>query len=89
MGLERMGGVLVFDITDPKTPKRVDYINTRENWSTVFNDKAPPALDKVGDLGPEGLTFIPAKQSPNGKPLLVVGNEVSGSTAVFQLNLGY
>ena len=89
VGLERMGGVLVFDITDPKAPKRVDYINTRENWSTVFNDKTPPALDKVGDLGPEGLAFIPAKASPNGKPLLVVGNEVSGSTAVFQLNLGY
>lgn len=89
VGLERMGGVLVFDITDPKAPKRVDYINTRENWSTVFNDKTPPALDKVGDLGPEGLAFIPAKASPNGKPLLVLGNEVSGSTAVFQLNLGY
>ena len=89
VGLERMGGVLVFDITDPKAPQRVDYLNTRENWSTSFNDKTPPALDKVGDLGPEGLAFIPARQSPNGKPLLVVGNEVSGSTAVFQLNLGY
>ena len=43
----------------------------------------------MGDLGPDGLAFIPAKASPNGKPLLVVGNEVSGSTAVFQLNLGY
>jgi hypothetical protein len=26
---------------------------------------------------------------PNGKPLLVVGNETSGTTAVFQINLGY
>jgi len=31
--------------------------------------------------------FIPADQSPNGRHLLVVGNEVSGTTAVFQLNL--
>jgi len=89
VGLERMGGVLVFDITNPKAPQRVDYLNTRENWNTIFDAKTPPALDKVGDLGPEGLVFIPAKQSPNGKPLLMVGNEVSGSTSVFQLNLGY
>ena len=89
VGLERMGGVLVFDITDAKTPKRVDYINTRENWTTAFGAATPPALDKVGDLGPEGLAFVPAKDSPNGKPLLLVGNEVSGSTAIFQLNLAY
>jgi hypothetical protein len=25
----------------------------------------------------------------NGKPLLLVGNEVSGSTTIFQLNLAY
>lgn len=87
VGLERMGGVLVFDITDAKAPKRVDYINTREDWASSFGAKTPPALDKLGDLGPEGLTFIPAKASPNGKPLLVVGNEVSGSTSVFQLKL--
>lgn len=89
VGLERMGGVLVFDITDPKAPHRVDYLNTRENWGTVFSATAAPALDSVGDLGPEGLAFIAAKDSPNGKPLLLVGNEVSGSTAVFQINLGY
>ncbi|WP_087747684.1 MULTISPECIES: choice-of-anchor I family protein [unclassified Acidovorax] len=89
VGLERMGGVLVFDITDPKAPQRVDYINTREDWTASFSDKTPPDLSKVGDLGPEGLAFIPAKQSPNSKPLLLVGNEVSGSTAVIQLNLGY
>jgi hypothetical protein len=39
--------------------------------------------------GPEGLVFIPASDSPNGKPLLLVGYEVSGSTAVIQLNLAY
>ena len=46
-------------------------------------------LATAGDLGPEGLVFIPAAQSPNGRPLLVVGNEVSGTTAVLQLNLSY
>ncbi len=84
IGLERMGGVLVYDITQPSAPVRVDYLNTRDEWLTH-----PPELATAGDLGPEGLVFIPAKDSPNGKPLLVVGNEVSGSTAVLQLNLRY
>jgi hypothetical protein len=84
IGLERMGGVLVYDITDPKAPFRVDYLNTRDEWLTD-----PPELATAGDLGPEGLAFIPAARSPNGKPLLVVGNEVSGTTAILQLNLTY
>ncbi len=84
IGLERIGGVLVYDITNPAAPVRVDYLNTRDEWITN-----PPDLATAGDLGPEGLVFIPAKDSPNGKPLLVVGNEVSGTTAVLQLNLTY
>ena len=84
IGLERMGGVLVYDITNPAAPTRVDYLNTRDEWLTD-----PPDLATAGDLGPEGLVFIAAKDSPNGKPLLVVGNEVSGTTAVLQLNLTY
>jgi hypothetical protein len=85
IGLERMGGVLVYDITNPTAPFRVDYLNPRENWT----DDPETKLATVGDLGPEGLVFVPAKDSPNGKPLLIVGNEVSGTTAVMQLNLSY
>ena len=48
-----------------------------------------PRSPPVARLGPEGLVFIPASDSPNGKPLLLVGYEVSGSTSVIQLNLAY
>jgi hypothetical protein len=75
IGLERVGGVMVYDVTDPKAAKFVSYLNTRDGIT--------------GDRGPEGLTIIKASDSPNGKPLLVVGNETSGTTAVFQINLGY
>jgi hypothetical protein len=90
VGLERMGGVLVYDITNPKAPIRVDYLNTRDEWLTAPKTEAAAGrLSAIGDLGPEGLTFVPANKSPNGKPLLIVGNEVSGTTAVMQINLTY
>jgi DNA-binding beta-propeller fold protein YncE len=75
VGLERVGGVMVYDVTNPASVTFVNYLNTRDAVT--------------GDRGPEGLTIIKASDSPNGKPLLVVGNETSGTTAVFQINLGY
>lgn len=82
VGLERMGGILVYDISTPAAPVFMDYLNAREDWST---EDPSTVLATVGDLGPEGLHFIPAAKSPNGKPLLIVGNEVSGTTAVFEI----
>ncbi|PUE49937.1 alkaline phosphatase [Limnohabitans sp. 2KL-51] len=75
IGLERVGGVVVYDVSNPARPVYETYINTR-NGAT-------------GDLGPEGMHFVPADKSPNGKPLLVIGNEISGTTAIYQINLKY
>ena len=80
IGLERIGGVMVYDVTDPMSPTFVQYINNRD--FTVATDSAA-----AKDLGPEGLAFISAQDSPNGKPLLVVANEVSGSTTFYQIDL--
>ncbi|MBQ25950.1 choice-of-anchor I family protein [Alcanivorax sp.] len=82
LGLERMGGVLVYDITDPMAPVYQDYLNSRETWGV---DPDAGNLEGYGDLGPEGLVFIPAADSANGKALLVVGNEVSGTTAIYEV----
>lgn len=80
IGLERIGGVMVYDVTTPTAPSFVTYFNNRGTAAGA----AP-----TGDRGPEGVHFIPAAKSPNGKPLLILGNETSGTTSILQLNLSY
>ncbi|MBI1193849.1 MAG: T9SS type A sorting domain-containing protein [Bacteroidetes bacterium] len=77
IGLERIGGVMVYDVTDPTQPEFVQYINTRD-----FAGDAEAGT--AGDLGPEGLAFINPSESPTGEALLVVAYEVSGSVAIFR-----
>ncbi|WP_251452345.1 choice-of-anchor I family protein [Microbacterium sp. Marseille-Q6648] len=86
IGFERVGGVAVFDITDPAASAFVTYVNNRD-FSISVEDAADPAavLSAAGDLGPEGLAFIPAATSATGTPLLAVGNEVSGTTTLFEI----
>lgn len=76
--LERIGGVMVYEAGDPAAPTFVQYINTR-NLGAAVNTAA------AGDLGPEAARVIPAESSPNGRPLLLVSNEVSGSLRVFEI----
>ena len=80
LGLERIGGIMVYDISNPFSPDFVQYISTRDFSGDPENSTA-------GDLAPEGLIFIPANKSPNNKPLLVVAHEVSGSTTIFQIHV--
>jgi len=79
IGLERISGIMVYDITNPFRPRFVQYFNDRDF-------AGDPAAGTAGDLGPEGLIFIEAKDSPTGKPLLVVGNEVSGTTTIYAIS---
>jgi YVTN family beta-propeller protein len=78
IGLERVGGVMVYDITNPASPQFVQYLNNRDFSQNV-------QLAAAGDLGPEGLTFVSAADSPTGLPLLVVTNEISGSTTTYAI----
>ncbi|WP_338152825.1 choice-of-anchor I domain-containing protein [Cyanobacterium aponinum] len=88
VGLERVGGVMVYDISDPTDAKFVQYINNRDfSVDAQLEDGSPNP--EAGDLGPEGLVFISAEDSPNGIPLLVVANEVSGTTSVYEIDDGF
>lgn len=80
VGLERQGGIMVFDVSDPTTPAFQDYLNNRD-----FNEDLKNFAG-ASDLGPEGVLFIPATDSPSGENLLVVANEVSGSTTAYTIS---
>ncbi|MDO5649148.1 MAG: choice-of-anchor I family protein [Gallicola sp.] len=75
IGLERIGGVMMYDVTDPAKATFVDYINTRD-----FSKKI------AGDSSPEGLTFVSADNSTTKKPLIIAANEVSGTISVYEIN---
>ena len=76
MALERIGGVAVFNLSDPAQPQLVEYVNNR----------SPTA--GTGDLGPEGIVFITAANSPTGQPLLLLANEISSTVAVYGIQAG-
>lgn len=74
IGLERIGGVMVYNVTDPENPTFVDYKNSR---STSAYE---------GDFGAEGLIFIDAANSPTNKPYVIIANEVSGTLTIYEVN---
>jgi hypothetical protein len=73
--LERIGGVMAFDVTNPINPNFEFYANSRKNIVSTDSN----------DLGPEGVVFIPAANSPNGKNLLILSNEISSSITIYEV----
>ena len=80
IGTERMGGIFVYDVTNPYDVQFSEYVINRNLTEGLTSD------DIIGDLAPESLVFVSAEDSPSGVPLLVVGNEVSGTVTVWQIN---
>ena len=75
-----MGGIMIYDISDPTDAKFVDYINNRN-----INVDADGFGDPTGDYGPEGFDFVSADDSPTGAAMLIVGSEISGTTTVYEI----
>lgn len=76
IGLERTGGIFVYDITNPDSASYVTYFTT-----TNYDNN-----DLSGDISPEGLYFISEDDSPTGSPILLASHEISGTLAVIEIN---
>mgnify|MGYP006077028049 CR=1 FL=1 len=77
IGMERLGGIFVYDVTNPYDTKFVDY---------VINRDLTKGGDLIGDSAPEGMSFVEATDSPTGNALVIIGNEVSGTVSVWQIS---
>ena len=75
IGIERTGGVMVYNVTNPKEAKFVNYMNSRD-FSTDLGE----------DNSPEGLTIIPAKDSDTKKPILLAACAVSGNLVSYSID---
>ncbi len=71
--LERTGGLMTYDITNPSAPTFVSYKNNR----TI------PTVG--GDLAPEGIIYIAPADNSLGKGLVVMANEVSATLSIYEI----
>lgn len=70
--LERTGGVMVYNITDPNNPTFTDYKHSRS--TSAYG----------GDNGPEGIIYI-APQNTTANGYVIVANEISGTLSIFEV----
>ncbi len=92
VGLERMGGIVVYDVTLPAAPRLLSYEPGFGQRTFDRDENALKAVVEAGgagvpDLGPESIVFVPAADNPQGSgfPLVIVGNEVSGTVSFYEL----
>jgi hypothetical protein len=69
LGAERSGMIYAFDLSS--RPGEAEFAG----WINTRED----------DLGPEGMEFVPAHQSPTGEPMLLVTYEVSGTVVAYSI----
>ncbi len=74
ISLERIGGVMVYNISNPNNVTFANYKNSRSTSAYA------------GDHGPEGITYITPENSPNGIPHVLVANEISGTISIFEVD---
>lgn len=88
VGLERQGGVMVYDATNLQAPVFQSYINNRDFTEGVCTEVDDGECDNdvyniaAGDLGPESIDYF----SRENKHFIAVGNEVSGTTTVYEIS---
>lgn len=74
--LERIGGVMAYNISDPANPVFLEYENSRD---------ATPGGSEMGDLGPEGIVYIAPENNATERGVLVISNEVSATLSIYTI----
>lgn len=94
IGLERTGGIVVYDVTNPVAPVFQDFLNVR-NW--LVDDVVPDEdsatfgnfmVDHALNDGPESLVFLPANESPIGQDMLIAVAPLAGRVTAYLVEQG-
>jgi len=80
VGLERAGGVMAFDLSNLASPAYLFWERSTTNYSTTS-----ATLASFGDISPESVVLVPGADNPTRLPLVIVSNELSGTTSVFRM----
>lgn len=72
LALERIGGVITYNVSNPVAPTYTGYYNHR----TVTGGP---------DRGAEGIIYIADSLSPNGNAIVIAANEISSTLSIFQV----
>tara|TARA_A100001015_G_scaffold319814_1_gene443986 strand:- start:3713 stop:5641 length:1929 start_codon:yes stop_codon:yes gene_type:complete len=89
LGLERIGGVMLFDVTIPDSTQYMGYVNAR-NFSAPFSEDDSEILDleAVIESGPESITLVPSLDNTNAT-IMVLGNESTGSVTLYKISYSH
>lgn len=74
VSLERVGGVMLFNVDIPSAPVYVGYYNNRT------------AAANGPDRGAEGIIIIKKGDSPSGNDIVILANEISSTLSIFDIN---
>jgi hypothetical protein len=74
VSMERVGGVMIFNVDVPSAPVYVGYYNNR---SVATNGP---------DRGAEGIIIIKKEDSPTGNDIVILANEISSTLSIFDIN---
>jgi DNA-binding beta-propeller fold protein YncE len=83
VGLERDGGLMLYDMTNPTRPEFKSYINTSDAAGNILQSTKKKAA--AGDISPEGILIISPKDSPTGKALVLASYELSGTVGIYEI----
>jgi len=83
VGLERDGGLMLYDMTNPTAPEFKSYINTSDPAGNLLQSTKKKAA--AGDVSPEGILIISPKDSPTGKALVIASYELSGTVGIYEI----
>jgi len=83
VGLERDGGLMLYDMTNPTRPEFKSYINTSNPAGNLLQSTKKVAA--AGDVSPEGILIISPKDSPTGKALVLASYELSGTVGIYEI----